>query len=73
MNTANLDPAAPINKAELNGVSAGSSGWTTEDATELYLIDRWGGGDFDVNEGGNITIAPLQERGKKIDIREVVD
>ncbi len=73
MNTANLDPAAPANKAELNGVSAGSSGWTTEDATELYLIDRWGGGYFDVNEGGNITIAPLQERGKKIDIREVVD
>ena len=22
--------------------------WTTEDAKELYLIDRWGGGYFDV-------------------------
>lgn len=47
--------------------------WTTEDAKELYLIDRWGGGYFDVNSEGNITIAPLQERGQKIAIREVVD
>jgi arginine decarboxylase len=47
--------------------------WTTEDAKELYLIGRWGGGYFDVNTEGNITIAPLQERGQKIAIREVVD
>jgi len=70
LNTANLDPAAPKNHAELNGASTGSPAWTTEDAKELYLIDRWGGGYFDVNESGNMTIAPLQERGKKIDIRE---
>ena len=47
--------------------------WTTEDAKELYLIDRWGSGYFDVNPDGNITIAPLQERGKKIAIRDVVE
>jgi arginine decarboxylase len=47
--------------------------WTTEEAKELYLINRWGGGYFDVNSEGNITIAPLQERGQKIAIREVVD
>ena len=47
--------------------------WTTEDAKELYLIERWGSGYFDVNAGGNVTIAPLQERGGKIAIRDVVD
>jgi arginine decarboxylase len=47
--------------------------WTSEDAKEVYLIDRWGGGYFDVNNDGNLTIAPLQERGQKIAIREVVD
>jgi arginine decarboxylase len=47
--------------------------WTIEDANELYMIDRWGGGYFDVNEAGNVTIAPLQERGKKIAIKDVVD
>jgi arginine decarboxylase len=47
--------------------------WTTEDANELYLIDRWGAGYFGVNEAGNLTIAPLQERGSKIAIKEVVE
>ena len=46
--------------------------WTTADAKELYLIDRWGSGYFDVTPDGNITIAPLQERGKKISVSDVV-
>jgi arginine decarboxylase len=50
-----------------------SEPWTTEDAKELYLIDRWGGGYFDVNSAGNLTIAPLQEKGSKIVLRDVVD
>ncbi|AUX41376.1 arginine decarboxylase [Sorangium cellulosum] len=47
--------------------------WTTEDAKSLYMIDRWGRGYFDVSADGNLTVAPLQERGSKIAIRDVVD
>ncbi|CAN92612.1 MULTISPECIES: biosynthetic arginine decarboxylase [Sorangium] len=47
--------------------------WTTEDAKSLYMIDRWGRGYFDVSPDGNLTVAPLQERGSKIAIRDVVD
>ncbi|AUX21689.1 arginine decarboxylase [Sorangium cellulosum] len=47
--------------------------WTTEDAKSLYMIDRWGRGYFDVGPDGNLTVAPLQERGRKIAIRDVVD
>lgn len=47
--------------------------WTTEDAKELYLIDRWGGGYFDVNAEGQITVAPLQTRGKSVALLDVVD
>ncbi|WP_437680437.1 biosynthetic arginine decarboxylase [Sorangium sp. So ce131] len=47
--------------------------WTTEDAKSLYMIDRWGRGYFDVSADGNLTVAPLQERGRKIAIRDVVD
>ena len=47
--------------------------WTTEDAKELYLIDRWGSGYFDVNAAGNMTVSPLQERGGRIDIKDVVE
>jgi arginine decarboxylase len=46
--------------------------WTAADATALYMIDRWGRGYFDVREDGHITIAPLQERGRKIAIHDVV-
>ncbi len=55
-----------------NSQPAQADTWTTEDAKELYLIDRWGGGYFDVNSDGNMTVAPLQERGKKIDLPSVV-
>ncbi|KYG05733.1 arginine decarboxylase [Sorangium cellulosum] len=37
------------------------------------MIDRWGRGYFDVSPDGNLTVAPLQERGSKIAIRDVVD
>jgi arginine decarboxylase len=47
--------------------------WTTDDAKSLYMIDRWGRGYFDVSVDGNLTVAPLQERGRKIAIQDVVD
>jgi arginine decarboxylase len=58
--------------AEQTNVVA-TDAWTTDDATSLYMIDRWGGGYFGVNAEGNLTIAPLQERGKSIALREVVE
>jgi arginine decarboxylase len=53
--------------------SAETPAWTHEDANALYMIDRWGGGYFDVNADGNVTVAPLQERGRKIAILDVVN
>ncbi len=47
--------------------------WTTDDAKALYMIDRWGRGYFDVSPKGNITAAPLQERGRKIALLDVVE
>ncbi|HVT46076.1 MAG TPA: biosynthetic arginine decarboxylase [Thermoanaerobaculia bacterium] len=46
--------------------------WTTDDAVQLYLIDRWGAGYFGVNERGDITVAPLREGGAKIAIYDVL-
>lgn len=57
--------AKPEGRADDADQQAPAPAWTTEDAKELYLIDRWGSGYFDVTAEGNITIAPLQERGKK--------
>jgi len=36
------------------------------------MINRWGGGYFDVDERGLVTVAPLQERGKRVAIHDVV-
>ena len=42
--------------------------WTVDDASALYMIDRWGAGYFDVNARGHLTVSPLQERGIAIPI-----
>jgi arginine decarboxylase len=43
-----------------------------DDAKDLYLIDRWGSGYFDVSADGKMLVAPLKERGKRIAIYDVV-
>jgi arginine decarboxylase len=47
--------------------------WTTEDAKELYLIDRWGGGYFGVSPDGKMTVHPLPGRGGSVAILDVVE
>ena len=46
--------------------------WSVADARELYMIDKWGGGYFDVNDDGNVTVSPLQTRGGKVVLLDVV-
>ncbi|MHB0968314.1 MAG: biosynthetic arginine decarboxylase [Thermoanaerobaculia bacterium] len=47
--------------------------WTARDAVELYMIDRWGSGYFDVNEKGQVTVSPLAESGPAIPIIDAVE
>ncbi|HEX7154707.1 MAG TPA: biosynthetic arginine decarboxylase [Thermoanaerobaculia bacterium] len=46
--------------------------WTTEDASELYMINRWGAGYFDVDPDGQMTCSPLQKRGVAVKIMDVL-
>jgi arginine decarboxylase len=46
--------------------------WTVDDASSLYMIDRWGTGYFDVNPAGDLTVAPLQESGIAVPIVDVL-
>ena len=46
--------------------------WTVDDASSLYMIDRWGTGYFDVNPAGDLTVAPLQESGIAVPIIDVL-
>jgi arginine decarboxylase len=54
-------------------IERGQIPWTTEAAAELYLIDRWGGGYFDVSPDGKMTVAPLGSRGSSVAILDVVE
>jgi len=47
-------------------------GWTVEDAVSLYMIDRWGGGYFGVAQDGQMTVAPLQQKGISVPIIDVL-
>ena len=57
---------------ELIGTEANEKSWTVEDASSLYMIDRWGAGYFGVAESGEMTVAPLQGRGIAVPIIDVV-
>jgi arginine decarboxylase len=46
--------------------------WTIEDSSQLYMIDRWGGGYFGVNGNGDLAVAPLQEGGTTVPIIDVL-
>src|SRR5262245_38330223 len=63
--------------------------WTLQDASELYLINAWGGGFFNINSKGNIAVhpkgnhvvlpptieggQPVEEGPAGIDLKEVVE
>jgi arginine decarboxylase len=51
---------------------ASTSEWSVDDASSLYMIDRWGGGYFDVNANGDMTVCPLKEDGIGVPIIDVL-
>ena len=65
-----MSKEAPIKLAVLEG-SPGPV-WSVADSVDLYHIDRWGLGYFDVNPGGQITCQPLQEKGGAISLMAIV-
>ena len=47
--------------------------FTVEEARQLYGIENWGAGYFDINEAGSLTIRPIKNNSNQIDIKKVVD
>jgi len=45
--------------------------WTIEDARQLYNIEGWGVGYFDINEKGHVTVHPTKEEGPGLDLHEI--
>ncbi|MCI0513616.1 arginine decarboxylase, partial [candidate division KSB1 bacterium] len=47
--------------------------WTIKDSLELYNIDKWGLGYYNVNEKGHLTISPSLNPNNALDLKEFVD
>jgi arginine decarboxylase len=50
---------------------ATSAGWTIDDSRELYNIEGWGIGYFDVNAKGHITVHPTRDPARGLDLFEL--
>src|SRR5579885_1112902 len=64
---------AIVRSKEREAIEFSDESWAIKDATEMYLVDRWGGGYVEVNDRGDMTVQPLMGRGGKSVIREVVE
>jgi arginine decarboxylase len=45
--------------------------WTIDDARELYNIEGWGVGYFDINPRGNVTVHPTRDPVRGVDLYEI--
>ncbi len=45
--------------------------WSVDDARELYNVEGWGVGYFDINERGHLTVHPTREGDRGVDLYEV--
>ena len=57
----------------MSDLSSGCGGWTVQDSRNLYSIDRWGAGYFDINEAGRVVARPLHQRGASVDLTDVIE
>lgn len=50
-----------------------NSSWTIADSKALYNIQGWGEPYFDINDRGNVSVAPQGTGGKSLDLAELVE
>ncbi len=67
------DTADATTRSPAVAAPAADDNWTIDDAREMYLLDRWGGGHFNVSTDGRITVSPVPNRGGSIAILDVVE
>jgi len=47
--------------------------WDIQQARNLYNIQRWGAGYFDINEEGHVIAKPLRDTGAAVDLTDVIE
>src|SRR6202051_3031252 len=57
----------------MSNSSEASEPWDIQQARNLYSIQRWGAGYFDINEAGHVIAKPQREAGAAVDITDVIE
>src|SRR5262245_60551782 len=57
----------------MSNSSEANQGWDVQQARNLYNIQRWGAGYFDINEGGRVVAKPQREAGASVDLTDVIE
>jgi arginine decarboxylase len=47
--------------------------WDVQQARNLYNIQSWGAGYFDINESGRVIAKPLRDAGATVDLTDVIE
>ncbi|MHC4812732.1 MAG: hypothetical protein ACYTFN_06540 [Planctomycetota bacterium] len=47
--------------------------WSTADAAELYRVEAWGSGYFDINDAGHMVVRPEGPAGQAISLCDLVE
>jgi arginine decarboxylase len=58
---------------ETSNGKTGAEPWGVQDARNLYNIQRWGAGYFDINDTGHVVARPLMETGAAVDLCDIVE
>src|SRR5678809_1579519 len=47
--------------------------WDIQQARNLYSVNRWGAGYFDINENGRVIARPQRDAGAAVDLTDVIE
>lgn len=57
----------------MSNSSEASGNWDIQQARNLYSIQRWGAGYFDISEAGRVIARPQREAGASVDLTDVIE
>lgn len=49
------------------------SGWTLQEAHDLYALDVWGDGFFGINDKGHVCVRPIEGEAISVDVNDVIE
>lgn len=62
----------PAARPDADAAAPPDAAWSLDDARELYRLEAWSDGFFDVNGSGHVAVQPFEDQSLTIDVMDVV-